>query len=157
MEKFLQNLQEADRIVRAMDHLVYITFPLVKDKRMLLKILVETKNAVALCINSILQYDYIYKRIKLYQNTQDNFRTFKEKCATRYGITPEEINKITSLFEIAERHKKSPFEFVRHDKVVIMSESFYPESVSIEKTKEFVILAKNILFKVEKGIKTNYS
>lgn len=157
MEKFLQNLQEADRIIKAVDHLVYVTFPLVKDKRMLLKILVETKNAVALCINSILQYDYIYKKIRLYHDTKENFRTFKEKCASRYGISQEEINKITSLFEIAERHRKSPFEFVRQDKVVIMSENFYPEAITLEKTKEFVILAKNVLFKVEKGIKTNYS
>lgn len=153
MEKFLENLQEADRIIRAVDHLVYITFPLVKDKRMLLKIITETKNAVALCINSILQYDYLYKKIRLYQDIKENFRTFKEKCAQRYGITQDEINKITSLFDLAEKHKKSPFEFVRKEKVVIMSESFYPETITLEKTKEFVILAKNVLFKVEKTIK----
>jgi hypothetical protein len=156
MEKFLQNLEEADRIIKAVDHLTYVTFPLVKDKRMLLKILTETKNAVALCINSILQYDYIYKKIRLYQDTKENFRTFREKCAARYGISQQEISKITALFEIAEKHKKSPFEFVRQDKVIIMSETFRPDSITLEKTKEFVILAKNVLFKVEKGLKTNY-
>jgi hypothetical protein len=156
MEKFLQNLQEADRIIKAVDHLAYVTFPLVKDKRMLLKILVETKNAVALCINSILQYDYLFKRIRLYRDTKENLRTFREKCASRYGISLEEVNKITSLFEIAEKHKKSPFEFVRENKVVIMSENFYPESITLEKTKEYVILAKNLLFKIEKTLKTNY-
>jgi hypothetical protein len=153
MEKFLQNLLEADKIIKAVDHLVYITFPIVKDKRMLLKIITETKNAVALCINSILQYDYLYKRIRLYQNTNENFRTFREKCAQRYGINQDEIRNISSLFELAEKHKKSPFEFVRKDKIVIMSESFYPETITLEKTKEFVNLAKNVLFKVEKTIK----
>ena len=157
MEKFLENLQEADKIIRTVDHLVYVTFPLVKDKRMLLRIITETKRAVALCINSILQYDYLYKKIRLYQDTRDNFRTFREKCAPRYGISQEEIGKITALFEMAERHKKSPLEFVRKDKIVIMSENFQTDIVTVEKTKEYVILAKNILFKVEKSIKTNYS
>lgn len=157
MEKFLQNLQEADRIIKAVDHLVYVTFPLVRDKRMLLKMVMEIKKAVALCINSILQYDYLYKKIRLYQDTRDNFRTFREKCAPRYGISQEEIGKITALFEMAERHKKSPLEFVRKDKIVIMSENFQTDIVTVEKTKEYVILAKNILFKVENGIKTNYS
>jgi hypothetical protein len=154
MEKFLENLREADRIIRTVDHLIYVTFPIVKDKRMLLKILDETKNAVALCINSILQYDYLYKRIRLYKDTKENFRTFREKCARRYNICPEEVSRITSLFELAEKHKKSPFEFVRQEKVVIMSENFYPESITFEKVKDFVLLAKNVLFKIEKALKS---
>jgi len=156
MEKFLQNLQEADKIIRTVDHLVYVTFPLVKDKRMLLNIITETKKATVLCINSILQYDYLFKKIRLYQNTEDNLRTFKEKCAPRYGINQDEIKKIISLFELAEKHKKSPLEFVRKDRVIIMSESFYPEAITLEKVKEYVILAKNLLFKIKNSIKTNY-
>ena len=157
MQKIFQNLHEADRIIKAVDHLVYVTFPLVKDKRMLLNIIAETKKAVALCINSILQYDYLYKKIRLYKDTKENFITFKEKCAPRYGISQQEVDKITVLFELAEKHKKSPLEFVRNDKVVIMSENFQTNTITVEKTKEFVILAKNILSKIEKTIKTNYS
>ena len=157
MEKFLQNLEEADRIIKAMDHLTYVTFPLVKDKRMLLKIISETKKAVALCINSILQYDYLYRKIRLYKDIKENFRTFGEKCAMRYGISQAEIAKIRELFELAEKHRKSPLEFVRKDKVVIMSENFQTSTVTLEKTKEYVILARNLLAKTEKTFKTNYS
>jgi len=157
MQKIFQNLYEADKIIKAVDHLVYVTFPLVKDKRMLLSIIAETKKAVALCINSILQYDYLYKKIRLYKDTRENFITFKEKCAPRYQISPEEVNKITSLFELAEKHKKSPLEFVRNDKVVIMSENFQTSTITVEKTKEFVITARNLLEKTEKFLKTNYS
>ena|SRR3990172_2747789 len=154
MEKFLQNLEEADRIIRTVDHLVYVTFPLVRDKRMLIKMLVETKNAVAMCINAILQRDYIYRKIRLYKDAKENFRTFEEKCAPRYNLTFAEISKIKNLFEIAEKHKKSPLEFVRKDKVVIMSDNFNTETITHEKVKDFVILAKNLLAKVENAIKT---
>jgi len=157
MQKIFQNLHEADRIIKAVDHLVYVTFPLVKDKRMLLNIIAETKKAVALCINSILQYDYLYKKIRLYKDTKENFITFKEKCAPRYGISQQEVDKITVLFELAEKHKKSPLEFVRNDKVVIMSENFQTNTITVEKTKEFVITARNLLEKIEKFLKTNYS
>lgn len=153
MEKFLQNLDEAQKIIRAVDHLVYVTFPLVKDKKMLLRIAVETKRAIALCINSILQNDYLYKRIRLYKDTKENFRTFREKCSLRYEISPDEISKIMSLFDLIEKHQKSPLEFVRNDKVIIMSENFYPETLTLEKTKEYVILAKNLLLKIEKNMK----
>ena len=43
MEKFIEYLAEAERIIKTADHLIYMTFPLVKDKKLLLKILSETK------------------------------------------------------------------------------------------------------------------
>lgn len=156
MEKFLENLGEAERITLAMDHLIYVTFPIVKDKRMLLKILIETKKAVALCINSILQYDYLYKRVSLHKKPAENFLTFREKCAPRYGITKEEVGKISLLFDIAEKHRQSPLEFVKENKIVIMSESLHSETITVEKLKEFIILAKNLIGKVKNFMKTNY-
>lgn len=152
MEKFLENLQEADKIIRTVDHMIYITFPLVKDKRLLLKILLETKTAITNCINAILQYEYLYKRITLYKKSSANFRTFKERCAKRYNITEEEIRLIMELFDIVEKHKQSSFEFVRSENVIILSEDLRPETLSIEKIKEFLLLAKNILEKVNQEI-----
>ncbi len=149
MEKFLENLQKASAIIKTADHLIYMTFPLVRDKRLLLKIVTELKNAIAICINSILQYEYLYKRISLSQDPNKNFRTFKEKCSTRYSITEEEVTQIIELFQLVEEHKKSPMEFVKDDKIVILSENMQRKTLTIEKTKEFLIIAKNILKKAE--------
>ena len=147
MEKFIEYLAEAERIIKTADHLIYMTFPLVKDKKLLLKILSETKIVITNCINSILQYEYLYKRIKLYKDPKTNFRTFREKCAPRYKITKEEIKIIIELFEIVENHKQSPFEFVKNEKIIILSENLEQKTLTIEKTKEFLLLAKNILKK----------
>lgn len=152
MQKFLQNLQEAEKIIQTVDHMVYITFPLIKDKKLLLKILLETKIAVANCINSILQHEYLYKRITLYKNAKTNFKIFKEQCAAQYKITKEEIKLVLELFDIVEKHKQSPMEFVRNEKVIILSENLEPKTITIEKTKEFLLLAKNILNKTKNRI-----
>jgi len=152
MEKFLEYIQGAEKIIQTIDHMVYITFPLIKDKKLLLKILLETNIAIANCINSILQYEYIYKRIALYKNAKTNFKTFKEKCAPKYKITKEEINLISQLFDVVEKHKQSPMEFVRNEKVIILSENLKPETITIEKIKEFLLLAKNILNKTKRVI-----
>ncbi len=154
MEKFIQNLEEAERIIRTVDHLIYVTFPLIKDKRMLIKILVETKNALVYFINAILQYDYMYKRIQLYQDPTQNFRTFKDKSSKRYGITEQEMAQIISLFNIVEAHKKSPMEFTRGDKIVIMTENFKPETINQEKVKEFINTSKEIFKKFKDFLKT---
>jgi len=145
MEKFLENIEQAEKIIQTTDYLTYMTFPLIKDKRLLLKIISEIKIAIAKSINSILQYEYLYKRILLHKDPKLNFKTFKEKCAKKYNITEQEIKLILELFDIVEKHKKSSMEFLRKEKIVILSNNSEPRIITLEKTKEFLTTAKNIL------------
>ena len=156
LEKFLESLIEAEKIIQIVDHIIYMTFPLIKDKNLLLKTLSETKTVVTKCINSILQYEYLHKRITLYKESKSNFRIFREKCAQRYKITEKEIKLILELFELAKKHKKSPMEFVRKEKIVILSENSEPDIFTLEKSKEFLILAKNILEKTKKTMEEDF-
>ena len=156
MEKFLENIIAAEKKIQIVDHMIYVTFPLIKDKRLLLKILQEIKNAVMDCISSILHYEYLYKRITLYKNPKSNFKIFIEKCTPRYQITKEEINLILELFDFIEKHRESPFEFIKDDKVIILSNDLNPKTLTIEKTKEFLILVKNILRKTRETFEKNF-
>lgn len=144
MKKILENLQEAERTIRIADHLLYVTFPLVQDKKLLLKILAEINKAVMKNITSILQYEYLFKRITLFSDPKSNLRTFKEKCAPNYQISEDEIKILEELFDLAKKHKQSPMEFVRNEKVVILTNG-NPDILTLEKVKEFLVLAKNIL------------
>lgn len=155
MEKFLENLQEAEKIIRTSDHKIYVTFPLIKDKRLLLKILLDAKTAVAKGINSILQYEYLYKRINLYKDAKTNFRTFQEQCAPKYKITKQEIKLILELFDLVEKHKQSPFEFIKNEKIIILSENLKTKTLSVANLKEFLVLAKNILRKIRETMKNH--
>ena len=147
MEKFLQNLQEAQKTIQIIDHMIYVTYSLIKDKKILTKILTETKNAITNCINSILQYEYLYKRINLYKDAITNFRIFIKKCCPYYKITQKEIDSIIELFELVEKHEQSTVEFLRDEKVVILSENLKTETITIEKIKEFFNLSKEIMRK----------
>ena len=153
MEKFLENLQEAQKTIQTIDHLVYVTFPLIQDKKILTKILTETKNAITNCISSILQYEYLYKRIELYKDTKTNFNIFIKKCCPYYKITQQEIDLIIELFELVEKHKESITEFIRNQKVIILSENLKTETITIEKIKEFLNLSKEIMKKILETIK----
>ena len=156
MEKFLEAVAAAEKSLRTVDHIIYVTFPLIKDKRLLLKVIQEIKNIITGCITSILQYEYLYKRISLYRDSRENLRIFTEKCAPRYNIGKGEIKLILELFEFVERHKASPFEFVKDEKIVILSENSKPTTLSLEKTKEFLIMAKDILKKTKEGMKSHF-
>ena len=152
MEKFLESLNKAEKIIQAADHMFYITLPLIKDKRLLLRILLETNIAVANCINLILQYEYLFKRISLYTDSKENLRTFEKNCAPRYNITEQELRSIFELFDLVKRHKESPFEFMKNGKVVILSKNLEQKIISDEKIKEFLIIAKQVLKKTRNTI-----
>ena len=151
MEKFFENLEKSEKTIQTADHLLYVTYPLVKDKRLLLKILTEIKNGIASCVNAILQYEYLYGRIRLSSNPKLNFKTFLEKSCPRYNISETDVKKIIKLFDILEKHKSSPFEFVKEDKIVILSDNMNSETITLEKVKEFLNSSKIILQKA-KGI-----
>ncbi len=153
MEKYVENLNKAAAMLQTADHLLYMTYPLIKEKRLLLKILNETYLAALSTVNSILQYEYVYKRINLYKSSQENMSVFKNKCAPRFGITKEQVKGLQTIFELAEKHKTSPFEFVRNNKIVIMSSALHTDTITVEKMKDFIILSKEVLKKAETMIK----
>ena len=144
VEKFIESLERARALLHTADHLTYITFPFVKEKRMLLKILEELASSLISMINAVLQHEYYYKRIQLYRDAKDNFNKFKE-IAPRYNISQREVEKIIEILSLTEKHKKSPLEFVKEDKIVIMADGFKVETLTIEKIKEFVLLTKELL------------
>lgn len=153
MEKFLEYLTEATRITKACDHMIYVSYPLIKDKKLLIKIIIELKKSLAYCINSILQYEYIYKKIKLYSDAKANLETFINKSSIRFNITKQEIKNILELFEVVETHKNSPMVFTKDEKIVILTDNMRKEIITLEKTKQYLQLTKNILNKTTLKIK----
>ena len=149
MEEFDKNLKEAIRHLHIADHMIYVTFPLVKENRLLLKIFDEIYASVIQSINSVLKYERFCKRINSYNN---NFDTFIE-IAKNYGLSNENLKKIKEIIIINNRHKQSSMEFVKKDKVVIMSDKLGVEVLDLNTIKQYLLSAKELLVKISHGIK----
>ena len=149
MERFIEYIREAENELKTIDHIVYVTFPLIKDKNLLIKSLLGIKEAVVKCINSILQYEYICKRIELTEDPINNFGIFKEKCSKRYLIDEREVKIIENLFDLARSHRKSPMVFLKDGKVVILSDSMLKKTFTIEDVKKFLEVSKKVAGKTK--------
>lgn len=147
MEKYEESFNKAVKELRVADHILYVTYHIVKDKRLLLKALDQEYDSLMSLINAILQYDYLWKRIQLYHDPSLNFDTFINKCSKRYAITSQEISEIKDFLLVVELHKKSPMEFMRREKVVIMADNFKTASVDYEKLKKYLEMIKRIIKK----------
>ena len=149
MEKLIENITEAQRILYSADHLIYTTFPVIQDKRILLQTMKEIAKASTKIINTILQYDYIKKEIKLSKLPKENFETFENTCAPKYEITPEEITITKELFKLNNIHKNSGMTFRRNKKIVILSDDLTTDILTYPKTKEFLNISKELLRKTK--------
>ncbi len=152
MEKFQENLKDAIRSLQIADHMAYVTFPLVREQRLLLKIFDEIYKSIINCINAILNYEYLYKRINLYKSNKDNLQTFTEKCAKNYSLNNEQIKKIKEILEINQKHKQSAMEFVKKDRIIILSNTLKTQIIDIQVIKQYLLLAKELLMKINAKI-----
>jgi phosphopantetheinyl transferase (holo-ACP synthase) len=151
MKRFLEKIQEAEKELKTIDHIIYVTFPLLKDKNILIKSLLGIKEAIVKCINSILQYEYLHKRIELSNDPNKNFMLFKEKCSKIYFIDEKEISTIERLFDLAKSHRKSPMEFIKEGRVVILSDNMLKKTFTVEDIKIFLEMSKKVIQKT-KGV-----
>ena len=149
MEEYEKNLKEALKHLQIADHMIYVTFPLINEYRLLLKIFDEIYLSIINCINAILNYEYLYKRIKIYNNNEDNLDTFF-RIAKNYDISNEQIKKIREIISINKKHKQSAMEFVKKDRVVIMSDSLSTQILDVIISKQYLLLAKELLVIVRK-------
>ena len=151
MEEFDKNLKEAIRHLHIADHMLYVTFPLVKENRLLLKIFDEIYASIIRSINSVLKYERFCKRINSY-NYNNNFDTFI-RIAKNYGLSDEHLKKIKEVIIINKRHKQSSMEFIKKDKIVIMSNKLGIEVLDLSTIKQYLLVAKELLVKVSHGIR----
>ena len=120
--------------------------------RNLIKIFDEIYKSIINSINSILHYEYLYKRIKLFNNHHDNLQTFTTKCAKTYNLSNEQIKKIKEIIEVNKKHKESSMEFVKKDKIVILSDSLGTKTIDIYTIKEYLIIAKELVLNANKRL-----
>lgn len=147
MDKKQEYLDTAFKHLQIADHIAYVTFPLVNEKKLLLKIFEEVYKSLINLISALLVFENKRNKIKLYKDNNENIRNFI-KLSQNYNINPEEIKKILDIIEINNQHKNSAMEFTRKDKVVIMLDDLKTHTLDIQNIKEYLSLAKSLFIKV---------
>jgi len=148
--------EEIRKTLRTADHMVYITYPVLKENRLLAKVLEEIYSAIRKTIDLILNYEYEHKRIKVYSDPKINMSIFEQKCAPRYNFTADDIVRIKQIIDLFESHKSSPMEFSRQNKFVILTDDMRVDSLTIPGLKSMLTLAKDSAKKAETAMTTNH-
>ncbi len=146
--------KNAVKSIKRADHLTYMTLPIVKDNKLILSIMENIHLSMVQGMNTLLEYERMYKRVPpLSQNFASRFEIFRDKLINKYGITKEEAELVRSLGETIAAHKSSPVEFSRPDKFVICNDNYRMKTISVQEIKQYIIITKGFLRKIEKIVK----
>jgi len=146
-----EHFNSALKHLRIADHMAYMTYPLVNDKKILVKIFVEIYNSINEIILATLFYEATKNKIKISENPYANLQKFLD-IAKNYNLTNKELQEITDIIKQFYMHKKSAMEFIREERVVILSDNLRTQSIDIQKVKEYICLTKVIIVKVKDKI-----
>ena len=147
-------LKEANLLFQRADHMLYITYPLIKDNKLIVSILDNLSNSLIKAMEAVLYYERMNKRVEMFPDSFEvKFDIFKEKCAERYNIEREHLLLIKDLKKISDERKKSKMEFIKKEKYVICSNNYSTRILTIDKVKEYLNTSKVFLRKVNAILK----
>ena len=150
-KRFFDSLIEAEKRWQNADHMVFVTYRVVKDSKLLTRALESVYNSVVLSVSTILKYEYFHKRISLSQNTGKNLDLFFRKCAEKYGLNARDREVINDLIIIGRKHKESGFEFSKRNKIIILDDNLGMSELSVDRIKEFLEVGKRIIIKAREN------
>jgi hypothetical protein len=146
MEKFQEAREKARRNLQIADHMLYMTYGLVQDPKLLMAVMENVFLALTNAMSSVLHYEKLFKRIPPFpENFEAKYSLFKEKCASRYSVDDKYLNIIRDVKDIIAEHRKSPVEFVRKDRFVICSDNYRMKTISVEQIKQYISTTKAFL------------
>ena len=147
MQQFKNALVQANNLFRTADHLAYVSYPLLKDNKLLVVI---TKNLYMAGVNgmdTILYYEKVYKRINILP-TDFNSRMliFEKQLVPRMKINSSICKIIKDLRFIINQHRESPVEFSRKDKFVICNDDYsMVKTIDLEILKSYIVIMREFL------------
>ena len=145
LKEFLDGLIEAEKSWQNADHLIYVTYGVVKDDKLILRALENLIDSVIKAVSVVLKFEYFFKKIELSKDTRRNLETFFNKLGRKYGLNKEDEKVIRELIFVGKKHKESSVEFSGKGRVVILDENSVKYEIDSIKIKNFLKISKKLL------------
>jgi hypothetical protein len=156
MEKILDLIFEANKAFNMADHLANISYPLLRDNKLLLAITQNLFISGLKGVSAILYYEKLNKKIEVLPFDFDSrIVIFESETARRFNIRLDIIQTIKNLKQILDHHKESPMEFSRNNKLIICNDDYsHIKSIDIEMLKIYIVVMRNFMLTLD-GLRQN--
>jgi len=156
MEEFQVLRDKALQKIKVADHMIFMTYPALKDPKLLLAIVENVFASLDYGVSALLHYERLFKQIPPFNDTYaSRMEVFKRRMIPKHRLSPNYVNLIMDVKSILSEHKNSPVTFIRKDKFVICSPSYSMKAIDINLVKKYIFEAKVFLNTVNKIVSEN--
>ena len=151
MEEFQVLRDKALQKIRIADHMLFMTYPAVKDPKLLLAIVENIFISLDSGIGALLHHERLFKKIPAFNDTfPSRLEMFRSKIVPKYNFSRSQVNLVTDVKSILTEHKSSPVSFIRKDKLVICSPSYSMKTIDVNLVKKYIFESKILLNQINK-------
>jgi hypothetical protein len=144
-------IQKAQQELGLADHMLYVTFPLLNDKRIFLNAINHLGMAIREVVRSFMNREADYKRIRM---PPEDFliNDFINKYSQKLGLNSyiKMIRDVTSFNNIRDR---ASIKLKRKDKFIVISPEYSMFALTINDAKNYLGLAREFMDKMKRFVK----
>jgi len=153
MQTFKNLVLEANKHLRLADHMAYVTYPMLKDTKLLISVMDNLDKSLKKALDAYLYYERLYKRISFFpEDLNSKLDVFERSAAIRYDLKSY-TQLIRDVHHIMQKHRESPVEFVKNGKLVICYEDYKFKVLEFSDVKIYITKAKPFIFQLSDIIK----
>ena len=147
---YIKKLNAAKKALDTADHIIYVSYALIKEPKLLLSAVESLYHCLELTMDSILEFESYYKRIPYYGNSfNSKFYIFKTQVSMRYHLDRTFLLIFSELKEILDWHNRTSLELRKDDKFLIFLSDYRVKTLTFAKVKEYLNFAKVFIKKIE--------
>jgi len=151
MDKIEELREKAKQRLKVADHILTMTYPLVKDTKLLMVVTENLFLALTNIMSALLYFERKFKRIPPFSdNFEAKFKVFNDNLVPKYNIDKKYLLLMRELKEIILEHKRSPVEFVRKDRFVICSEDYRMKTITVDLLKKYIKESKEFITRIDR-------
>jgi len=151
MEEFQVLRDKAVQKIKIADHMLFMTYPVVKDPKLLLAIVENIFASLDYGMGALLHYERLFKRIPPFNDTfPSRMEVFKNRMIPKYRFNKNYLGLITDVRSVLSEHKNSPVSFIRKDKFVICSPTYSIKTIDINTVKKYIFETKVLVNQINK-------
>lgn len=150
MDEVRELIRGARKKFEIAEHLLYTTFPLVNDTKILITIAGNLYKSVFKGIDALIKYNYIYKKIsKEPVDVMEKIEMFKN-FADKYKFDRNFVVLAQDLKSLMAHKNNAPIEFKRGSNYVLADKNYKLRSVNYDKVKSFDLQVKAFVLEIER-------
>ncbi len=144
----LLELIKANKQLKIAEYLLIETYPLSKDPKLLIGVLLNIKEYYNQLLNSLTKINFLTPKTE-----ELKLKLFQEQ--NKLKLSQEELQSIEMIYHLVNEHEKSPVEFVRKQRLILCNDKYELQTLSKDVLKNYLFVAKQIHQKIILFVRSN--